>query len=146
MIQRRIVLAVSFFIFVGRSLFLHAGSAVRLLVAPVSGSNALMVIQQASNTSLGAIQKMREEKLKDMNNLLFERMYVELGKYTFEETEETFTDSYYQAVGIDFLQESIDISPYLPEQIERDRREYFEILKAYCNSSSSRDYENEKKL
>ena len=114
--------------------------AVRSLVAQPSVRNsALMVVQQALSRPCFDVQKMREEKLKDMSAALLKRVCSELGKHVRWEVEE-------HTSCVDLNCQASALYPGLHEQIKLMHREYFEILKAYCDSSYSRDFENEKRI
>ena len=115
--------------------------AVRSLVAqPSVRNNALMVVQQALSRPCFDVQKMREEKLKDMSAALLKRVCSELGKHVRWEMGEQHISC------VDLNCQATVLYPGLHEQIKRMHREYFEILKAYCDSSYSRDFASEKQL
>lgn len=114
---------------------------VHLLRASASGRvTALTVIKQEIAQGIPAdLRIMREEKMKAMNVLFTELSYVQLGKRTFD--QEDLSDVEYYTAGVNWLEAQRDL---FPDMVRRTHGEYFEILKAFCDGSYSRDFEKEK--
>jgi hypothetical protein len=147
MIKKRVVWALV--VMVSRCEFVEASSAVRLLSTSFFRGRVLTVLPPVSSISSGATQNMKEEKLKAMSNLFLEYMYSELGKSASQscgQEDATVDSSYYVVVGKEWMENATHIYPGVREQVNRDHREYLEILKVYCSTSYARDLATEKKI
>ncbi len=146
MVQKRMVLC-ALVVMCSVSELVEASTIVRLLPPVVVSMRptSLALVHRTVQEVHPDVQKMRDEKLKAMSTLLSERMYIELGRYSSEKSEdEQFSDAEYYALGIDFIERAVDVFPDLRKHISHDHCERLGILKSYCDNSCERDFEREK--